>query len=255
MLRLNMDESEALRERYQACRRWTTQIHNDLLRRTSLRKAKATKLSVSDVQALVAEAVQLQLEAVEISQAQDRVGEALRWSTEAQAVLRPLAPVTPSVLHLLKDLTKRAEELNLALEEQEELDARLGYAVDWLARAKSAMDSNAGWRRLTRLVKEARASQLELPEVSLLAEAQAEQAWLGQAEMALNGVATPDELSDLVVQSARMAETSTRAVSQVHFSCGPQCSLNVNVCVWKRTVGDLPLESVKRALSATSTPH
>ena len=39
MLRLNMDESEALRERYQACRRWTTQIHNDLLRRTSLRKA------------------------------------------------------------------------------------------------------------------------------------------------------------------------------------------------------------------------
>lgn len=106
------------------------------------------------------------------AQVRDRLDDARKWSEEAAAVLTPPKAVTPQLLAHLDDLAHRAEELYLTLGEQEALDARLGYVRDWLARAKAAMDSNAAWQVLTKLVKEAKANAVELPEVRQVAELQ-----------------------------------------------------------------------------------
>ena len=52
-LKLKTEESEALITRTGACRKWTTRIHNELLRRKSSRKADGAKLSCADVEALL----------------------------------------------------------------------------------------------------------------------------------------------------------------------------------------------------------
>ena len=207
-LRIKMPEVDALRTRTLACRKWTNQIHNELLRRTSSRKTVGVKLTVAEVEGLLREAKELNLEAVEIMQACEKVEEARRWSSDAAGLLSPPLPVSPSVLGQLDELASRAEELNLQLAEQEALDKRLGHVRDWLTRAKAAMESHAEWKVLTRLVKEAKATSIELPEVKLVAEQQAEQAWLGQAELALTGPATVEDLTELVSQSAGTAERS-----------------------------------------------
>ena len=155
-----MPEADALRDRTQACRRWVHQIHNELLRRTSARKVGGVRLSVTDVEGLLREAETLQLEAIETTQAYEKLVDARKWSEEAIALLLPLVPVTPLVLLQLEELGARAEELNLALAEQEVLDARLGWVKDWLQRSKVAMESHAPWQTLTALVKEAKAKKV-----------------------------------------------------------------------------------------------
>ena len=134
----------------------------------------------------------------------DRLDQARRWSEDARALLVPPVPVTPAVLKLLDELSTGAEELNLNLAEQEVLDGRLGTVRGWLQRAKAAMESNAEWQELMALVKEAKAKAIDLPEVKLVAEQQAEEAWRGQAALALEGSATIEDLEDLVGQSGTM---------------------------------------------------
>ena len=134
----------------------------------------------------------------------DRLDQARRWSEDARALLVPPVPVTLAVLKLLDELSTGAEELNLNLAEQEVLDGRLGTVRGWLQRAKAAMESNAEWQELMALVKEAKAKAIDLPEVKLVAEQQAEEAWRGQAALALEGSATIEDLEDLVGQSGTM---------------------------------------------------
>ena len=188
-------------------------------------RSAVAKLTAADVEALIAEAGALQLDALETTQVREMLEEARQWMAEAEVVLRPPAgtystraihepavPVTREVLATLEDLAARAEVLNIALALQEALDRRLGTVRDWLARAKAAMaDSASTWQLLTGLVKEAKRCGIELPEVPLLAEQQAEQAWVGQAELLLTGAAPLDELVALDTDSARLAETPRAA--------------------------------------------
>ena len=131
---------------------------------------------------------------------------------EADKVLNPPIAITQEVMEDLKELSNRAETLNMNLEQQEALDTRLGAVKNWLSRAKAAMnDSSSEWQLLTALVKEAKKSQFNLPEVPLLAEQQAEQAWVGQAEIALSGPAQLEDLQQLDDDSARLAESGRAA--------------------------------------------
>ena len=199
-----------------ACRKWTTRIHNELLRRKSSRKAEGARLSCADVETLLAEAESLQLDAVEIEHAQERLAEARMWAVEAAAVLDPPVTVTPRVLAVLNDLATRAENLNMLLEHQADLESRLGLVRAWIVRAKAAMaDSSSTWQLLTGLVKEARSNKFDMPEVPLLAEQQAEQAWLGQAEEAIDGPAQLEDLEQLDADAHRLAE-SGRAEDMAH---------------------------------------
>ena len=211
-LRLKTPEADALAARTNAAKKWTTRVHNELLRRKSSRKAESAKLTIADVEALIVEAGTLQLEAAEIEQARDRLADAEQWRAEAQAVLTPPVPVTPETHEVLQELSGRAEALNLALDEQDALDARLALVKDWQARAKAAMaDASSTWQLLTALVKEAKANGIKLPEVPLLAEQQAEQAWVGQAELALDGPAQLEDLQELDESSKRLADTPRAA--------------------------------------------
>ena len=73
-LRIRTPESEALMDRTAACKKWTTTIHNQLLRKTSKRsKEKVTKLTCADVETMLQEANTLQLDANEIEQATERL--------------------------------------------------------------------------------------------------------------------------------------------------------------------------------------
>ena len=145
-LRIKVPEADALRERTAACKKWMTTVNNELLRRTSSRKASGARLSVAVVEGLLGEAATLRLDAVEITQVRDRLDMARKWSEDARALLVPPVPVTPTVLKLLDELSTGAEELNLNLAEQEVLDGRLGTVRGWLQRAKAAMESNAEWQ-------------------------------------------------------------------------------------------------------------
>ena len=207
-LRIKTDEAEGLSSRTAACRKWMGRIHNELLRRTSSRKAVVVRLTVAEVEGLIGEAATLQLSCEEIAQAQEKLEEAAAWSEEARAVLEPPAPVTPEVFDHLNDLAKRIEVINMNLAEQGALDDRLGLVRDWMARAKAARaDGESPWQLLMGLVKEAKGSGIQLPEVKLLAEQQAEAAWLGQAELALSGAAQLDDLEQLESDAARLAES------------------------------------------------
>ena len=212
-LRIRTPESEALMDRTAACKKWTTTIHNQLLRKTSKRsKEKVTKLTCADVETMLQEANTLQLDANEIEQATERLADARNWMGEADKVLNPPIAITQEVMEDLKELSNRAETLNMNLEQQEALDTRLGAVKNWLSRAKAAMnDSSSEWQLLTALVKEAKKSQFNLPEVPLLAEQQAEQAWVGQAEIALSGPAQLEDLQQLDDDSARLAESGRAA--------------------------------------------
>ena len=207
-LRIKTDEAEGLSSRTAACRKWMGRIHNELLRRTSSRKAVVVRLTVAEVEGLIGEAATLQLSCEEIAQAQEKLEEAAAWSEEARGVLEPPAPVTPEVFDHLNDLAKRIEVINMNLAEQGALDDRLGLVRDWMARAKAARaDGESPWQLLMGLVKEAKGSGIQLPEVKLLAEQQAEAAWLGQAELALSGAAQLDDLEQLESDAARLAES------------------------------------------------
>jgi hypothetical protein len=145
-LRIKVPEADVLRDRTAACKKWMTTVNNELLRRTSSRKASGARLSVAVVEGLLGEAATLRLDAVEITQVRDRLDMARKWSEDARALLVPPVPVTPTVLKLLDELSTGAEELNLNLAEQEVLDGRLGTVRGWLQRAKAAMESNAEWQ-------------------------------------------------------------------------------------------------------------
>ena len=129
-LRIKTPEADALRTRTLAAKKWTNQIHNDLLRRVSSRKAATLRLGVPEVEQLLAEAAELRLDAVELSQARDRLEDAAKWAAEARAVLRPPVPVTPEILMVLENLTQRADMLNMTLVEQEPLEARMTHVND-----------------------------------------------------------------------------------------------------------------------------
>jgi hypothetical protein len=218
-LRIRTPESEALAARTAAYRKWTTRIHNELLRRKSSRKAEGPRLTCADVETLLAEAESLQLDAVEIEQARERLAEARTWAVEAAAVLDPPVAVTPDVLAVLNDLATRAENLNMLLEHQEDLESRLGLVRAWIVRAKTAMaDSSSTWQLLTGLVKEARSNKFDMPEVPLLAEQQAEQAWLGQAEEAIDGPAQLEDLEQLDADAHRLAgsERAEEVARKIH---------------------------------------
>lgn len=211
-IRIRTIESEALSSRAAAAKKWTTRVHNELLRRKSSRKAEGVKLSCADVETLLSEAVSLQLEAPEIEQATEKLADARAWAVEASSVLDPPVAVTQEVLASLCELAARAENLNMLLENHEALDARVATVRGWLSRAKAAMaDLSSTWQVLTGLVKEARAAKIDLPEVPLLAEQQAEQAWVGQAELALSGSAQLEDLEQLDADAHRLAESARAA--------------------------------------------
>jgi hypothetical protein len=140
-------------------------LASQLLRRTSSRKAGGTtKLTCGDVETLLAEAETLLLAAPEIAQARERLADARQWAIEATSVLVPPVPVTPDVHVALQDLAARAENLNMALDEQDALDTRLSVVREWLARAKAAMaDTTSEWQRLTGLVRRAARHPHHLP--------------------------------------------------------------------------------------------
>ena len=67
-LRIKVPEADALRERTAACKKWMTTVNNELLRRTSSRKASGARLTLAVVEGLLGEAATLRLDAVEITQ-------------------------------------------------------------------------------------------------------------------------------------------------------------------------------------------
>jgi len=71
-------------------------------------------------------------------------------------------------------------------------------------------------QELMALVKEARAKGIELPEVKLVSDQQAGDAWRGQAALALEGPATIEDLEELVGKSGTMpAETTKLLVAKL----------------------------------------
>jgi hypothetical protein len=71
-------------------------------------------------------------------------------------------------------------------------------------------------QELMALVKEARAKGIELPEVKLVSDQQAGDAWRGQAALALKGPATIEDLEELVGKSGTMpAETTKLLVAKL----------------------------------------
>ena len=66
-------EAEALRQRAGASKKWTQRVNNELLRRTSSRKAGGARLTVADVHGLLPEAAALRLEAAEIAQVREKL--------------------------------------------------------------------------------------------------------------------------------------------------------------------------------------
>jgi len=72
-LRIKVPEADVLRDRTAACKKWMTTVNNELLRRTSSRKASGARLSVAVVEGLLGEAATLRLDAVEITQVRDRL--------------------------------------------------------------------------------------------------------------------------------------------------------------------------------------
>ena len=68
-LRVKTPEADAIRARALACKKWVQQVTNELLRRSSSRKAAAARLSIAQVEALLVESAELQLNAPEIEQA------------------------------------------------------------------------------------------------------------------------------------------------------------------------------------------
>eukprot|EP00966_Prymnesium_polylepis_P305699 7064213-Prymnesium_polylepis.1 len=155
---------------------------------------------------MLQQAAGLQLDAVEISQAQERLTESRRWREHARKLLEPSpTPVNEAVLEELEELAKRVEEINMALPEQPALDERLGAVKSWLARATSVLGGRGDPKELSKLVRESKALQIELAEVPRLTRQQQERSWVDAVEEALKSATTLDNLRSLVEQAAPMA--------------------------------------------------